>query len=99
MVHSKFKRHNYKKHIHYVVPKTYAATTITYYSPATGTSGVVRNKKNGATSPVDKSTGLHIYNYGETSWATGLGAGTGATEYFNDVSSSVLFHWTSSAEL
>ena len=85
--------------IHYVVPKTYAATTITYYSPATGTSGVVRNKKNGATSPVDKSTGLHIYNYGETSWATGLGAGTGATEYFNDVSSSVLFHWTSSAEL
>ena len=85
--------------IHYVVPKTYAATTITYYSPATGASGVVRNKKNGASSPVDKSTGLGIYNYGETSWAAGLGSGTGATEYFNDASSSVLFHWTSSAEL
>jgi hypothetical protein len=85
--------------IHYVVPKRYATTSITYYSPVTGASGVVRNRKNNATAAVDKSTGLYINNGGETSWVGGFGSGTGATEYFNDATSSLAFHWTSSAEL
>jgi len=85
--------------IHYVVPKRYATTSITYYSPVTGASGVVRNRKNNATAAVDKSTGLYINNGGETSWVGGFGSGTGATEYFNDATSSLAFHWTSNAEL
>jgi hypothetical protein len=72
---------------------------VTYYSPITGTSGVVRNRKNNSTSEVDKNTGLGFNSLGENRWHTNFGAGVGATEYFNDDSCSVKFHWTSSAEL
>jgi hypothetical protein len=85
--------------VEYKVPKRIPDCTITYYSPTTGSSGVVRNRKNNATSEVDKSTGLGFNSLGENRWHTNFGAGVGATEYFNDDSCSVKFHWTSSAEL
>ena len=85
--------------VEYKVPKRIPDCTITYYSPTTGSSGVVRNRKNNGTSEVDKSTGLGFNSLGENRWHTNFGAGVGATEYFNDDSCSVKFHWTSSAEL
>jgi hypothetical protein len=85
--------------VEYKVSKRISDCTVTYYSPTTGTSGVVRNRKNNATSEVDKSTGLGFSSLGENRWHTSFGSGVGATEYFNDDSCSVKFHWTSSAEL
>jgi hypothetical protein len=85
--------------IQYKVPKRNATTAITYYSPVTGASGFIRNRKNGVSSEVDKNTGLGFASYGENMWTASLGSGVGATEYFNDDSSYVKFHWTSNAEL
>jgi hypothetical protein len=85
--------------VEYKVSKRISNCTVTYYSPITGTSGVVRNRKNNSTSEVDKNTGLGFNSLGENRWHTNFGAGVGATEYFNDDSCSVKFHWTSSAEL
>jgi hypothetical protein len=85
--------------VEYKVSKRIPDCTITYYSPATGSSGVVRNRKNNGTSEVDKSTGLGFNSLGQNRWHTNFGSGVGATEYFNDDTSSVKFHWTSSAEL
>jgi hypothetical protein len=85
--------------VEYKVSKRIPDCTITYYSPVTGSSGVVRNRKNNGTSEVDKSTGLGFNSLGQNRWHTDFGSGVGATEYFNDDTSSVKFHWTSSAEL